>query len=442
MHIRSVFKNFLTANQLADPFSKDHRIVLTINAIIFSGVAILSFFILYHLSIENHQRAWLNFFGVTMAIGIALLLRISKNIDLTTRLTMVVLAIYLLSLVLSTNSHHSEIMTTFVYPVVAFMLRGRHKGLQCTVIFYAILFPIAWSGIDVWGQGHWSMTSFYTFIGTTLLISIISFVNASSYSYAFELLSKAYEEAEQKIQAQHAKISHQKRLASMGEMVTNITHQWRQPINVLALILQKLQIKHNRQIMTESDFNDGMAKGLMLIENMSSTIDDFKNFTDPNKHKEYFTLPDVITYACTIAEAKLEQCRVNCDRDIRTEHCVYGVKNELSQVIFNLLHNAIDTLDATKPANPHVSIRAYEHDDTTFITVTDNGGGIRQDVIEKIFDPYFTTKGLLGTGLGLYMSKMIIEVGMEGRLDVHNTVNGACFTITLKNHPSALVHSA
>lgn len=224
----------------------------------------------------------------------------------------------------------------------------------------------------------------------------------------------------------------QSRFAAMGEMIGNIAHQWRQPLNALSLLLQNIIFAYESGRLDHELMERVDIKGNLLIQTMSTTIDDFRNFFKPNRSKELFDTAAQIDKALLMMQASFNdnsiEVRLNLEPDLK----IYGFSNEFSQVLLNILNNAKDALVEHQKDNRFINIEGFKHRDEICIRVTDNAGGIAGDVIEKIFDPYFTTKEEgKGTGIGLYMSKVIIETNMHGRLSARNEKEGATFSIYL-----------
>ncbi|MCG3671040.1 sensor histidine kinase [Aliarcobacter butzleri] len=225
----------------------------------------------------------------------------------------------------------------------------------------------------------------------------------------------------------------QTRLAAMGEMIGNIAHQWRQPLNALGLILQNLKFSYEIGELDEKMIDKSVKKATMLTENMSKTIDDFRNFFRPNKAKENFKINEGITKAVELIESTFEHNNIKLEKDFASSEIeFFGFANEFSQVILNLLTNAKDAVLENKIENPLIIIQTKIDDEYIYISIKDNGLGIKEEIINKIFEPYFTTKDEgKGTGIGLYMSKIIIENNMNGKIEVKNEQNGANLIIKL-----------
>ena len=233
----------------------------------------------------------------------------------------------------------------------------------------------------------------------------------------------------------------QARFASLGEMLNNIAHQWRQPLGSISMIIQSFQTKNTLGKLTNNYIEEKTEDALLLANNMSSTLDDFKNFFLPDKKKEDFFIVDCIKHSFELSKYILEkekiQFEIICKHDIKT-HNFY---NELSHVFLNLIANSKDALctNVSKDARI-IKIIVREYKKNIHINFIDNGGGIPLDVAPKIFEPYYTTKyKSAGTGIGLYMSKQIVEKHMDGSIiqknithKIKNDIKYSCSLFTIK----------
>lgn len=221
----------------------------------------------------------------------------------------------------------------------------------------------------------------------------------------------------------------QSRLASMGEMIGNIAHQWRQPLNAIVLIIQSFQMKRMAGMELTDEFIDKQVKeGIELASSMSQTIDDFRNFFKPNHNEELFSAKSIVQYSINLVKEYYGKAGIEiylkCANDIE----IRGYPNEFSQVIMNLLSNAKDALEERNVAQKLIEISITKEANNAVIGVIDNGGGISEEVLDRMFEPYFTTKyKSSGTGIGLYMSKQIIEKQMRG------TISGTNIAYTFQN---------
>jgi PAS domain S-box-containing protein len=223
---------------------------------------------------------------------------------------------------------------------------------------------------------------------------------------------------------------HQSRQAALGEMIGNIAHQWRQPLNSLGLLVQQAPLYYSLGEVDQAYLEKTARKSMELIEHMSQTIDDFRNFFKPNKKKVAFSVREEVTKTISLMEGSFQGQKLELRFEEDADPVIQGYPNEFSQVLLNILINARDALLERRVAAPQVVITVGTEGGRAVVTVADNAGGIPEEIMSKIFDPYFTTKGpQAGTGVGLFMSKTIIEKNMGGRLTVRNTETGAEFRI-------------
>ena len=246
-------------------------------------------------------------------------------------------------------------------------------------------------------------------------------------------------ELEKKAILQDQQLRQQSRLAQMGEMISMIAHQWRQPLGAIATTTVNLKLKlelgaFNLQTQEEVDkaseyFLQRLSNIEEYVHNLTTTIDDFRNFYKPNKQSISLKLEDVIIKSLNIIKASLLNDNIEIVEQYNSKDEIEMYDGEMMQVILNILTNAQDNFREKGINRPKIIITT----ENETISICDNGGGIPEDIMEKIFDPYFSTKDEKnGTGLGLYMSKTIVEEHHKGHLDVHNIDNGVCFTIKVK----------
>jgi PAS domain S-box-containing protein len=223
----------------------------------------------------------------------------------------------------------------------------------------------------------------------------------------------------------------QSRQAAMGEMIGNIAHQWRQPLNAIGLMVYDLTDAFRFGELTEEYLDRSETDIKSVLEHMSRTIDDFRNFFKPNKEKLSFRLEVVIKTAVSFLDATLKNSGIRLITELDKDIVLFGYPSEFAQVLLNIINNAKDALIETKPENPVIRITGINNNgENAEVKIIDNGGGVPSPILHKIFDPYFTTKEQgKGTGVGLYMSKTIVERNMNGTLDVINTGNGVEFII-------------
>ncbi|MCT7619444.1 HAMP domain-containing histidine kinase [Aliarcobacter butzleri] len=245
-----------------------------------------------------------------------------------------------------------------------------------------------------------------------------------SIAYKYNDLKKQNKEFEKMI-------LQQSKFVKSGEMIANITHQFRQPLNNISYILINLKKRFESEKLDKIFFDKKVNQANEQVSFLSKTIDDFKEFYLQEKEKDDFLVKDSIQNALTILNPDLQKDNINLNLKFETfeDIKIFGVKNELSQVILSLVSNSIDALKNRH--NPKISINVVSSSAEVIIEILDNAGGIKAKNLKKIFEPYFSTKEE-GTGIGLYLSKIIIEESFGGKLQVQNIKDGVKFSIFIE----------
>jgi len=224
----------------------------------------------------------------------------------------------------------------------------------------------------------------------------------------------------------------QSRNAAMGEMISMIAHQWRQPISIIAMWANNIIADVDMDELNERDCKKYSTNIIEQTKHLSDTIDDFRNFFRPDKAKENILLKDVMEECLTVITKSLENNNIKVKTDYKNSTKILIHSRELMQVYINIVKNAKEALVERKIKDAHILINIYEDENNIISEIKDNALGIDTEIMKKIFDPYFTTKGVKnGTGLGLYMSKTIVEKHLNGMISAKNIENGVCFKITL-----------
>lgn len=223
----------------------------------------------------------------------------------------------------------------------------------------------------------------------------------------------------------------QSHFASMGEMISSISHQWRQPLNVISIIIQDLKEAYLHNELDQKFMDEVVRDSLGQIKHLSTTVDDFKNFFKPEKEKVSFPVQNLLEELERLLKISMRESAISLDILVDENFNLVGFPNELKQALINIVNNAKDAILENRIENGRVEIRAFQSGDKFLLTVSDNGGGIPEDIIHHIFDPYFTTKeDRNGTGIGLYMTLNIVESSLEGNLNCENVNGGARFTLS------------
>ena len=279
-----------------------------------------------------------------------------------------------------------------------------------------------------------------TFISEEIALAINRKQAEENLEKAHEELKELHEDLQKKVdktvnelrEKDHLLIQ-QSRLAAMGEMIGNIAHQWRQPLTAVSAVVQDIGEAYKYEELNEEYLHNAIKTTMEQIIYMSHTIDDFRNFFMPNKEREVFYINEAVKSTVRFIESSFKHNEITLELDMQEECEVKGFSNEYTQVILNILNNAKDAIKKTRPENPKVKLKLKKLEKgkyTTSLTISNNAERIPEDIINKIFDPYFTTKyESEGTGLGLYMSKTIIEKNMNGRITAKNLENGVQFKI-------------
>jgi signal transduction histidine kinase len=341
---------------------------------------------------------------------------------------------YLFQIVVPIQNLSLLLSVTLPFIIYLSSIRGLHYATFATTIITATTLFFMYLGKGVFVEdttvNNIINLNFY-FLSQILLVLIIGTLFSEKKKRAKELES-LINQAVEKNRKQEIMLSHQSRLAQMGEAINMIAHQWRQPLNNLngLVLLMDLKLSKQKNIdknLLEKEFNEIET----ATTYMSHTIDDFRDFFKPQKEKIKFNLKDTIESTMRLIQPVMLHEEIKIKHLYEKNIHLIGYPNEIGQVIINIINNAKDALisnNLNREKNIYISLFKKEH--KVVITIQDNAGGVDKNIINHIFDPYFSTKlKKNGTGLGLYISKMIIEEHMEGKLSVENSKDGALFKI-------------
>ena len=240
-------------------------------------------------------------------------------------------------------------------------------------------------------------------------------------------LEKQLEKEIQKRREKEEMLLQQTRQAAMGEMISMIAHQWRQPLTIIGLTADNMSLDLDLGSLDDATLTKGLSGIGDQVKYLSQTIDDFRQFFAPNKEKESVLLQECLENACRIIDSSLKVKNIQLIKIYEDTSPMDLYKNEIMQVFLNIIKNAEDAF-ANEITSPSITLQTKEYDSYVEVRIADNAGGIDPDILKKIFEPYFTTKGKKhGTGLGLYMSKTIIQEHSSGSIEVKNVDEGAVF---------------
>ncbi len=418
-------------------------IILFVVQIFSSVLGTLTLYLNNVISAENYLQTlfswWFgNVMGQLLFVPLTLLLLVNyKKIDFLNFFiygTIFTLFIYILEIYLAIEN--TSLLYMLSMPISVYMVS--HKGILYGILFSIILTIISLYSVSL-NIGAFSVNSI---IDNIININVFILAHISIVFIIGGLfeerkqrelnLHKIIEKEVQKNKEQQLLMFQQNRLAQMGEMIAMISHQWKQPLNSLSVINQTLIIKYMRGKMNDDEIKRFQEKSNIQIEYMSATIDDFSSFFKPMKNKINFCINDVVEQMLKITESVYIMNDISVDFTVEKKYYVDGFQNEFGQAILNIINNAKDALINNNIENKSITINIEEDTKNIILTISDNAGGIPLNIIDKIFNPYFSTKeNKNGTGLGLYMSKQIIEDKLNAKISVKNNDNGAIFKICL-----------
>jgi ABC-type nitrate/sulfonate/bicarbonate transport system substrate-binding protein/signal transduction histidine kinase len=288
-----------------------------------------------------------------------------------------------------------------------------------------------WFGLQY--KTKFDYTLFYRLSIALIIVAIILFLRSKKSKILNKELQEKMEIELQKFRDKDKMLFHQNKLAAMGEMLENIAHQWRQPLSQINSSVLLIDDILNEKNFKNIDVEERLLEIESLTKYLSNTINDFKDFFSHDKIKNTFLLREMIEKSIYIVKGSLKENNIEVTVDVEEDYRYYGYESELQQVVLVLLNNAKEALVNRSVKTPNINIYIELEEEYYIIKICDNAGGIIKNIREKIFEPYFTTKHKSkGTGLGLYMSKKIIEESMDGELNVNNYKLGVCFEIKLK----------
>ena len=255
-------------------------------------------------------------------------------------------------------------------------------------------------------------------------------INNALFTSKLRVYIKLFEDKikqENQINKKNEIIIYQSKMAAMGEMINVISHQLKQPLNILSLYCQDIKSSFDFNEINEEFVKDFDESTKFQIQFLSKTIDDFRDYFNPNKLKKDFSIEVSVNKILNLMKKQLEENEIKVFMDIQEKY-IYDTESEFEQVLINLISNAKEALVENNISNKEIKIKSLKTDDSIEFFIEDNAGGIAHNLKDKIFNPYFTTKEK-GTGVGLYMARLVIEASFGSHLNVENAQNGAKFTM-------------
>jgi signal transduction histidine kinase len=334
-------------------------------------------------------------------------------------------------------------------PVLIFFFLNKRAGIVMFLLIFSFILYLIISGYD------YNVAEFITLLATFFVTSFMMYMyermkesesqRLKSYNATLEeevqkqtqelailnehLEERVQEELEKRLM-QEKMLLCQNRMANMGMMIDSIAHQWRQPLMSINAKLMNISRITESEVNNVKYIDEKVENIFGITEQMAQTIHDFRNLFKSEKEYDKFDVTQLINNLLTFMDENLYTININMKTN--TPLYVHSYQNELSQVLLTIFQNSVEALDEKDIKNKEISIHVYELSSNVYIEITDNAKGIKEEILEKIFDPYFSTKKkTTGTGLGLYIAKIIMDTSLEGKINVSNTKKGVKFQLVI-----------
>lgn len=253
-----------------------------------------------------------------------------------------------------------------------------------------------------------------------ILITLIKIKNQNNILFIARDITKLKEQ-EDRLKAREQVLMQQNKIAAMGEMLENIAHQWRQPLSIISTSASGIQLQNEMKVLNDDLMNDELESIISTTNHLSKTIEDFKSFFNNKREIEYFEISTIVNKTLYLMTSRFTNSDINIQINKEQEYFIKGIKNELIQSLMNIFNNSKDELDKKINGEEKLIIINISDDiNHAMVEIVDNAGGVSPEIISKIFESNFTTKGVKGVGVGLYMTKKIIEEDFNGKIEVEN----------------------
>lgn len=363
-----------------------------------------------------------------------------------------------------------EFIWLVTVPVLAFLLNSKGYSIFLTSLHVIIFSVIYYTHSDAWAIEESNFISWFNFASLLVEMSLFLYVyehirekmlliiqrsfrrekenklelarknreleelNLKLYEYQDTLEERVIAGIEQQ-QLTQALLAQQSKMAAMGEMLASVGHQWKQPLNVISANTSNLELSSIMQTLKEEDIQKHTLVVQEQVEFMSQTLLDFSNFFKQDKQKHHFFIEDAIESILDLFSQMYSVNNVHVNLEVKDSVKIFNYKNEFRQVILNVLNNAKDVIVEKSPEKRDIDIVIFKDDEYIQCDISDYAGGVSSEILPDIFNAFVSSKEEdKGTGIGLYMSKLIIESSMSGSLEVQNLAGGACFSIRLPLH--------
>jgi signal transduction histidine kinase len=437
--IKKILINIFEGNHT---FTKDELFleykIKTVNFILVSLIFVISGMTIFRYYEQHYLQSIVDFVFATVIIVSYIILRKDKyKYKIITRVVMSFAIFTDAILFVTMHSAEARLVWLVAIIIVIFFLLDKKEGRIWSYSIITVLTCVyAYDGAILGLSVSDFATLFATLVFSVTILhwyETIKEVNEKEYIENQKILENKIKEEVEKNRQQEQMLAQQSKMVAMGEMIGNIAHQWRQPLSAISSQASSVLVQHQLGILEDKEIQSSQEDIIKKSEYLSETINDFRDFIKGDKKKADFLLDDAIEKAIKITEATIKKAEIKVTTNLAKNIKLNNYQNELLQSLVNIINNAKDALIENDIKHKYIKITIECEGEEILLSIKDNGGGIPKDIIETIFDPYFTTKDEKnGTGLGLYMSKIIIEKHEGGNISVVNDEDGAVFKIRLK----------
>jgi len=401
-------------------------------AIILSSTAVIYGTIL-NVYKEFYALALVEFFLFVANIVLWYMLRRSKRFYDFVSIAVTAQFTFLLVLLLYVSSPDEMKHTWyFTYPIIILYFKNEKHALPW---FAFLIFMLLIASFQPFVHTNYTFFQLFYIAFVLVVVSTIVYFYKVKMDEAREVISTQETMLTKKIEELTQKdkmLTLQSKQAVMGEMISMIAHQWRQPLSTVTLSISNLQVKRLLgEDVEEEEFDKALENISDTVVYLSETIDDFQTYFRPDKELASVNINELIEKSIAFVEPRLKKTDININFLPQNQLFVQTYANEVVQVLLNIINNAVDELISREIKEPTIAIDVFDREEDVAITIADNAGGIKEENLEAIFEPYFSTKGKNGTGLGLYMSQMIMQKQFHTEIDVKNIKSGSIFTIVV-----------
>jgi signal transduction histidine kinase len=424
-------QNIFTSGHLfqKDEIEQRSRFQMINIALITSSIAYIYGFIINNFN----TLSWFEFGLFCFNIILFLLLRYSKKYYGFAAMSVTTIGTVLLVLLIYvTDPSEMKFVWIYTYPIVMLYLIDDKVTLAWFIFLIGMILV---APLQPYIPVKYSFFQVFYIVFALLIVSLIVYFYKYKMIEAKELILKQQVQLQRQLQEMSKKdkmLTLQSKQAVMGEMISMIAHQWRQPLSTVTLNISNLQVKKLLgEKISEEELDSAFENISDTIVYLSETIDDFQTYFRPDKELHSVDINELVQKAIGFVEPRLKKTTIEIRFFSQQRIVVNTYQNELIQVFLNIINNAVDELIERNIKHPQVTINVFNREKEIAINIADNAGGISQENIDSIFEPYFSTKGKNGTGLGLYMSQMIMQKQFHTEIDVKSTSYGSIFTVVV-----------